>query len=561
MIREFSAEVAGNQAGPEHARCTLRPVPQPSCNALPRVLERFVERRPGIAARYLALDPRALGLARIYLGCLLLTDLLRRAPLIPTFYANEGLLPNHLLLWSPGAELQFSFFFLASHVHEAVVLFVLHGLVFLLLALGYRTRVVHPLALLCICSLHGRHILFDDGSETSTRLLAFWTMFLPMGARYSLDALDRHRREPAASPEARPAISLAVLGVLLQLAVVYLFNVLHKNGRTWHEGSAVHYVLHQDRIVTWLGWQLRQHMSLASSKALSFGALAMEASLPLLLLSPFSTRVTRRIAIAVAIALHLGFAVLLNLGLFSFNMIGFFLLLLGDAELRWLARAGAVLATPFRPLIEWLRGVALLGLAYVRGDVVSSGSSPLRRDLARLAPGLREGLVAVFFVVLGAQTSSQNPGVPDALRVEPPYAFRLLVEYPRLFQGWSMFAPDAPTSDLHLVVDAVTADGRHVDPFNQLASRVADPLARAIPERLGQDDAFCDYILGIVNKPQYQPILRDWIFAYADRTGQKRDAIQRFDVWVLEDDSPKPGSTRPTNLRSRVLLHDQLAQR
>ena len=34
-----------------------------------------------------------------------------------------------------------------------------------------------------------------------------------------------------------------------------------RSGVTWREGSAVHYALHQDRLVTWLGWSIRPHLT------------------------------------------------------------------------------------------------------------------------------------------------------------------------------------------------------------------------------------------------------------------------------------------------------------
>src|SRR4051812_6427490 len=102
-----------------------------SANRVPPALGRLVTRFPGFSQRYLAVDPRSLGLARIYLGLLLLADLIRRVPDLSIWYTNDGLLPNHTLLWRPGARYQFSFFFAASWTGEVAILFALCGLVFL----------------------------------------------------------------------------------------------------------------------------------------------------------------------------------------------------------------------------------------------------------------------------------------------------------------------------------------------------------------------------------------------------------------------------------------------
>src|SRR5262245_51568729 len=127
-----------------------------SCNQPPSWLARLRARFPGFSARYLELDPRSLGLARIYLGGLLLPELARRVPELPTFFSNEGLLPNHLVLRSPGTEHLFSFFFTASTTGEAAALFAGCAFVFGALLIGWHPRVFQWLAFLCILSLHVR---------------------------------------------------------------------------------------------------------------------------------------------------------------------------------------------------------------------------------------------------------------------------------------------------------------------------------------------------------------------------------------------------------------------
>src|SRR5690348_6220231 len=113
---------------------------QTSCNRPPFWLARLRARFPGFSARYLELDPRSLGLVRMYLGGLLLVDVLRHAPELSICYTNEGLLPNYMVLERPGTQYMFSVFFTASHLREAVALFVLCSLVFVGLLLGWHTR-------------------------------------------------------------------------------------------------------------------------------------------------------------------------------------------------------------------------------------------------------------------------------------------------------------------------------------------------------------------------------------------------------------------------------------
>jgi hypothetical protein len=129
------------------------------------------------------------------------------------------------------------------------------------------------------------------------------------------------------------------------------------------------------------------------------------------------------------------------------------------------------------------------------------------------------------------------------------------VMYPHIFEGWSLFSPEAPLSDETVVVDAVTRDGRHVDPYNEVGSRVSSLPVDGVPVRLGHDSFWCDYTLRIPDAPQYHQALLEWIQRYHERTGRPQDQIVRFEAFVIWQDSPKPGEPpEPTNIRKRRFL-------
>jgi hypothetical protein len=319
---------------------------------------------------YLTIDARSLGLGRIGLALVLLFDLLRRVPILRLFYSNDGLLPNHTMLWRPPTQWMFSFFFLASLPDEAALAFILCGLVYLALLVGWRTRLMQFLALVCVLSLHGRVTLLENGGDWMLGELALWTAFLPLGRRFSVDAVraslrrhpestaadlaNRHAGDPGPSvaPEltssggasslrdrtSNTIVTLAALALVLQLATSYFFNAIQKGGPTWRHGSAVHYVIYQNRMVTWFAVWMRGHMTLGLSRVMSWAALATEGALPVLLLSPFHRVGTRRAAILAVIGLHLGFQCFINLGVFSWAMIGYAPFLLTAADWALLAR-------------------------------------------------------------------------------------------------------------------------------------------------------------------------------------------------------------------------------
>jgi predicted DCC family thiol-disulfide oxidoreductase YuxK len=652
---------------------------------------RWARLRDAFARSYLTIDPRSLGLGRIVLGLLLLFDLYHRARGgIELWYSNQGLLPNHTYLWRPPTQWMFSLFFMASWPDEATVGFILCGLVYVGLLVGWRTRLMQVLSVIAVMSLHSRTTFLENGGDWTMGELALWTSFLPLGVRFSIDSLRaslRRRRETTAAHlndraglegVMTPVVSLAVLAVVLQLADTYFFNCVHKGGQTWKTGSAVHYTLYQDRMVTWFGVWMRPHMTLALSRVLSWGSLATEAVLPVLLLAPVGQPRTRTFAIPLILGLHLGFQTFLNLGCFSWTMMSFTPYLISTQAWDWLARratrvprrvtvyfdAGCGvcfqiarvlarmdrlgrlrfvsnadvndlpegvttdlltktivvvdertrslttradgMATILRALpVGWLWSFPLrlpglrqlanvtydafarrrtavsvwLGLAACEAPAAGGGvggpsrsgeagvlaaapprlvpepePTPFRQGLRRGISGIRELSVLLLIATLVSETLYINQAVPKFLKHKQPTLIMELVAYPRLIQAWSMFAADAPMTDENVVVDAITVDGRHVDPYSEVSGRYKNPGHDLIPPRLDNDSFFFNYSSRIPFKGEYWTAFQEWVLRYPERTGNPADTIKSFDAWIVEDDSPPPGQTVETNRHSRIWL-------
>lgn len=629
------------------------------------------------ARRYLTIDGRSLAICRIGLAGVLIVDLLRRLPWLRDLYTNAGLLPNHTALWRPWQAHMFSFFFMASRPEEAAVLFAVSLFCFACFAVGWHTRIFHLLSFLMTTSLHERNLIAENGGTVALATVMVWTAFLPLGRRFSVDALlaslrQRPDEEPAdmaadalVPPDRRPAVSLAALAILLQLGLVYWFNFVHKSGGTWRTGTAIHYVLQQERIVTSLGLWARTHLTFKTTKALTYATLGIEAAAPALILSPFYWRQLRLVAVFLLSGLHIGIALLVNVGIFSAAMMAFYPLLIDgsvwdalgaffarrgrrrrvlydagcgvcfqvvrvlarmdvfrrltwipndeasalpagvDAALvdgtivvidektgRWWTRAEAFArifaALPLGGSWAWLFLVPgfreIAGAAYdafARNRMVIStwlgfaacstaprvatarpppptaltGPSLLREWWSAQVPRLREATVALTLVVLGADATLSNSAMPGALRwTGRPEWMNAIVQYTHASEGWSMFSPEAPIYDMMVVVDAVTKDGRHVDPYNEIGSRVHALPVADIPPRLGHDSMFCDYTLRIPGTGSYHQALIEWIQRYPERTGNPNDAITSFQAIKLEHTPPAPGKTQPTDVRRTVFL-------
>jgi predicted DCC family thiol-disulfide oxidoreductase YuxK len=297
---------------------------------------------------YRSVDPRWLGLFRICFGVLLSTELFYRWSYARRLFSNDGLLPNHFSLFAPMGGDLFSIYHVFSSVEEVHVAFALTAIVFACFTLGYRTRLFHVLSAILIGSLHARNLFTENGGSVVTHSLAIWTLFLPLGQCFSIDAVLRSMREKhehtAAELNQRdaatvvPFSSIIVLGLLLQWSCIYFFNCVHKDGVGWRNHSAIYWFLYQDRIVTSVGVWAREHVPMAVFQALTASTLVVEGTLGGILLIPFGYRWLRRIAFVLALGLHGNIALLSRLGPFSYVMVMFFLMLFGQQELDWLGR-------------------------------------------------------------------------------------------------------------------------------------------------------------------------------------------------------------------------------
>jgi hypothetical protein len=496
---------------------------------------------------YLTVDPRSLGLFRVVFGAVLLSDLARRWAELHFWYTNSGLLPNHTLLWRPPARSMFSLFFTVSSEAEAQLGFALCAIVYLLFTVGYRTRWVQVLTLVARVSLNSRLAVLENGGDMVMDLLCLLTVPLPLGTRFSLDELLSRPARPAppAQPEATdesqkptvyepnttPFASLAVLALLLQFSAIYLFNASSKNGAAWRDGSAVYYALHQDKLVTWLGVWMREHLSIATLRALTWSTLTTEWLGFALIISPVFVPKARLLAICIMPVLHLGFALGLNVGGFSPAMISFYALLLRPEHWHWLSRRFGARWRVVDAELE-RRAHRLLGAR-------PAPPAPTWGNNRWLA----EGATLVVLLAIASEVLNDNAAVPQALRFPQPRWAKAIIEYPRILQGWRMFASEPSRVDSMIYVDAVTAEGKHVDPYNEVASDQPAPTGPVVPTHMGQSQFFVMYSERIPydGYAAYRQAFSEWLVAYPERTGRAQDCLVSYDVYLVTDRTPEPG--------------------
>src|SRR5262249_48718664 len=160
---------------------------------------------------------------------------------------------NHVNLWRPQAYGAWSLFNAFSTPGELWVLWAVMMATFLCVLVGYKTKVAQILTVFFVTSMDGRVLLIENGGYVVYNLLMMRPASLPMGDRYSVDALlaSMKRRRETTDKELNdradvleptkiaPYVTIVGLIYLIQLSAIYYFNVLHKTGPAWRNGTAV----------------------------------------------------------------------------------------------------------------------------------------------------------------------------------------------------------------------------------------------------------------------------------------------------------------------------------
>ena len=258
------------------------------------------------------IDLRTLALYRVCLGLVVLADLINRAGHLVPHYTDFGVLPRaeavaYLSPW------RLSIHLMSGLAAFQIALFIIAGVFALSMVMGYRTRIVTIVSWFLLMSLQNRNPLLLQGGDNLLLLLLFWGMFLPLGARFSVDAAMNRSTEETPNKY----FSIATAALLIQCMSVYFFSAFFKFAPEWiPDGTAIYYTLHAESFVTPLAYWFRQFESLM--QALTYFVWWLELLGPLVMFSPVLFIPSRLLAMFLFIAMHAGFVLLLQVGLFPF---------------------------------------------------------------------------------------------------------------------------------------------------------------------------------------------------------------------------------------------------
>ena len=451
------------------------------------------------------IDLRSLGCFRIAIATVLLYDVIFQGFDLSALYLDAGALPAETVSQYHQGTGTWSLHLLSTSPLWQWLLLVARLGAGVALVVGFRSQLSAAVAWLLTVSMHTRAPMLVSGGDVLLAMMLFWSILLPIGSRFSVDSRRKGGGEPGGS-----VLSLASVGVILQVVVMYWYTFISKWNPAWFGGDALEIILSGGMLARPMGTLLLSVPLLL--KLLTWGTLLWELVGPLLLLSPWKTRWLRPIGLAGFVLLHVGIELSINVLIFSFSSLAALLL--------------------FLPASAWSR------LDEGRPDVEPGLQEKTgRRYRRRLPSALAASCIALVMVynVLALTVTGPWPGWATTVRQ--------MVNMAHWNQQWNMF--DMPEGLVYrFVARGRLAGGRMLDlnrgtPLTAegIPARPDEPIQFSTSRRMLLIREMVQHENFIFRQQVAEWLVRKW---NAEHTGNNQVLELEWMVFVGPMDQPAP---------------------
>lgn len=187
------------------------------------------------------LDIRTLAVVRILIAVALLGNLWLFWQDAAAFFSDQGVYPRGYWIERTTNKYMASIHLMGGHPGWIHALFVVKAVFGLMLLVGWRTRLATFASWALYLSLINRNVVLSHAGDSLLLLILLWGLFVPWGARFSVDGALNTAREGMA----KHVTSLGTAALLLQMPLAYFFSVFAKlDDDSWHtDFSATYYAL------------------------------------------------------------------------------------------------------------------------------------------------------------------------------------------------------------------------------------------------------------------------------------------------------------------------------
>lgn len=264
-------------------------------------------------------SPYPVAAFRIFFGLMILQNALLLLPDIILWYGKDGIfLDRTNTVLEPFVSLNI-LNLIPGDNNWLIAVFTIYIIASITLTIGYKSRISSIIVWLVFVSLYHRNCYLLNSGDTFIRVIAFWLMFAPTGAAWSLDHFLRQKKHGAKFNELVPNWGLRCLQ--MQFCFVYYHAVVTKApGWPWVYGTAVYISSRLEglaRFPLFISPEI-----FAISKLISWATLLIEFAL----FTFIWIKELRYYVMALAICMHLTIDWSMNIPQFEWMMVGTMLL-------------------------------------------------------------------------------------------------------------------------------------------------------------------------------------------------------------------------------------------
>ncbi len=463
-------------------------------------------------------DLRSLALLRIGTALFLLITLLTTVPFLDVFYTDNGVLPRNFVEYV-SHPYSWSIHFLGGSLLLQIILLLISVISCISLLFGYKTKIFTIISFVLLISLQNRNSMILDGGDYILKMLLFWGIFIPWGARISVDWLKSKtvRKMPD------QFINIGVLGYFFQICMIYIFTSILKSGEEWNRDfTAIYYALSFDLYSNWIGHRLLNFPTILFGMTVFIKWYELIGTL--LFFSPYKTSVIRMIAIIIYIGMHIGIALTMNIGLFPIISIIAFLGLI--PSLFW-----EVINRRFE---KYIKKINQTFKPWMKKENVKLW------DISRVV-NIAAVLALIYIFLWNSQTvTGGNFGK----------IFDSSGYITGVYQNWSLFAPSPIKNDFWYVVIGENGNGTRVNllrPNDQISFVMPDNYAYYYPDR------WKNFILSI-SRSRYHENEKLLLADYFCRESKNRGSpINRVEIYRVDKvNSLSIGSSNQSTIKKYV---------
>ena len=487
-----------------------------------------------------AFDLRALAALRIGFGLMILGDVLLRAQNLTAHSTDAGILPRAVLKQITidyGAPWSISLNMLSGESWWQIVLLSLLGIAAFLTIVGYKSRVALVACQILIIGFQGRNPLVLQGGDDFLRCMLFWTLFLPMGARWSADAYIARFRQREVEPTTNHVASWATVGLLLQLCMMYWCTAMMKTGEPWVKSfDAAYLALSSHHFTTSIGYWFTNFPALL--RGLTLGSLAWEFFGPFLLFVPVAAwrGSCRMLTAAGFIGMHMSFNLCMDLGLFSWICSIAWLVVLPSGFWDRFSRSRSQQSTIQQTTIPQIPN----------GTTILVNSIVLKAFL----------ITMIAYVILVNLIRMGRPPY-EPVQLEPLHTIGKIVG---LNQHWPMFSPGPPPWGSWIVMRGQLQNGREVDLWHH--ERLLSVTKPALVSSEYASPHWRRSFVHLIEPPteDYRRSFLNYYISQWNQTHAQDEHVVSAELTLYGSMTPLPGDLNPAKLESISLCQTHTSQ-